>query len=190
MKIQVGKKYVTRDGDTVTIQLSGSDYDRRQYPFYADENATAYARSGKYFAGARGNEEHPYDIVREYQPEAASEIQSQTSDTSLPEDDSLRADFPMFDGLLAYFPNALAAVAEISKYGSEKHNPGEPMYWNRGKSTNHLDKVIRHAVDAGKKDTTGRRHSAYLAWRALANLQTEIEEQDGVPMSRGSKKGE
>jgi hypothetical protein len=106
---------------------------------------------------------------------------------SLPEDDSQRGSFPMFDGLLAYFPNALAAVSEISKHGSEKHNKGQPMHWARGKSTDHLNKIIRHAIDAGGKDSEGYRHSAYLAWRALANLQEEIEREGEAPMSRGSK---
>jgi len=30
-------------------------------------------------------------------------------------------------------------------------------------------------VDAGKIDTDGTRHSAKLAWRALANLEKELE---------------
>lgn len=106
---------------------------------------------------------------------------------SLPEADDQRGRFPMFDGLLAYFPNALAAVSEVSKIGSEKHNPGEPMHWARDKSTDHLNKIIRHSIDAGKKDASGVRHSAYLAWRALANLQDEIERDEGAPPSRGSR---
>jgi hypothetical protein len=109
-----------------------------------------------------------------------------TVENSLPEDDSTRLNYPMFDGLLAYFPNALAAVSEVSKIGNDQHNPGEPMHWARGKSTDHLNKIIRHAIDAGKKDARGVRHSARLAWRALALLQEELEREEGVPLSRGS----
>lgn len=105
---------------------------------------------------------------------------------SLPEDPEVRNSYPMADGLLDYFPNALAEVSRVSFIGNQQHNPGEPMNWARGKSTDHRNKIMRHLIDAGGKDDKGIRHSAYLAWRALANLQQEIENQEGVPMSRGS----
>lgn len=106
--------------------------------------------------------------------------------SSLPEDDAKRLDFPMFDGLLAYFPNALAEVARVSFLGNQQHNPGEPLHWAREKSTDHENKIIRHLIDAGKFDSRGVRHSARVAWRALALLQTELERDEGHPMSRGS----
>jgi hypothetical protein len=109
------------------------------------------------------------------------------SRSSLPEDDSTRNEYPMFDGLVAYFPNALAEVSRVSKIGNDQHNPGEPMHWARGKSTDHENKIMRHLVDVGKKDARGVRHSARLAWRALALLQEELEREEGYPISRGSK---
>lgn len=109
------------------------------------------------------------------------------SDGSLPSDDASRLDFPMFDGLLAYFPNALAEVARISKIGNDQHNPGQPMHWARGKSTDHANKAIRHLADYGKKDSRGARHTARAAWRLLALLQEEIEADEGVPLSRASR---
>ena len=40
--------------------------------------------------------------------------------------------------------------------------------------------MIRHFLDRGKLDSDGLRHSAKVAWRALALLQKEIEgEQNG-----------
>lgn len=107
---------------------------------------------------------------------------------SLPEDDALRLEYPMFDGLLAYFPNALAEVAKVSKIGNDQHNPGEPMHWARGKSTDHGNKIMRHLVDVGGKDSRGVRHAARLAWRALALLQEELEREEGYPMSRASRR--
>jgi hypothetical protein len=109
---------------------------------------------------------------------------------SLPEEDSQRGKFPMADGLLDYFPNALAEVSLVSFLGNQKHNPGQPMHWARGKSTDHRNKILRHLVDAGKKDSQGVRHSAYVAWRALANLQEELERDEGYPLSRASKEPE
>jgi hypothetical protein len=106
---------------------------------------------------------------------------------SLTEDDAARLEYPMFDGLMAYFPNALAEVSKVSKIGNDQHNPGEPLHWARDKSTDHENKIMRHLVDVGRKDARGVRHSARLAWRALALLQTELEREEGVPRSRASK---
>jgi hypothetical protein len=93
----------------------------------------------------------------------------------------------MAEGLLWYFPNALAAVAAVSKAGNDQHNPGEPMHHARGKSMDHADCIMRHLVDAGTIDTDGQRHSAKVAWRALALLQEEIEREDGVPLPRNAR---
>jgi len=108
-------------------------------------------------------------------------------ENAFPEDDATRGRFPMADGLLDYFPNALAAVAEVSKIGNDKHNPGEPMHHVRGKSMDHRNKIMRHLCDAGGVDAGGVRHSAYVAWRALALLQEELEAQEGAPMARAAR---
>lgn len=93
----------------------------------------------------------------------------------------------MAEGLLWYFPNALAEVARVSKAGNDQHNPGQPMHHARGKSMDHADCILRHLVDAGTKDTDGLRHSAKVAWRALALLQEEIERAEGVPLPRNAR---
>lgn len=91
-------------------------------------------------------------------------------------DAAARKNVPMARGLLDYFPNACAAVAELSRVGNKQHNPGEPMHWARDKSTDHADCIVRHLLDRGTIDTDGQRHSTKIAWRALALLQTELEE--------------
>lgn len=93
----------------------------------------------------------------------------------LPTDAKARKDAPIARGVLDYFPNALAAVAELSRIGNEQHNPGQPMHWARGKSTDHADCILRHLIDRGTIDTDGVRHATKVAWRALALLQTELE---------------
>ena len=107
--------------------------------------------------------------------------------TYLPENDNERGNFPMADGLLDYFPNALAYVAYVSKLGNDKHNPGQPMHWSRWNSTDHANKIMRHLVDRGLKDSNGVRHSGYVAWRALAQLQEELERDENICISRASK---
>jgi len=86
-----------------------------------------------------------------------------------------RKDAPMARGLLDYFPDALADIAHVSFVGNQQHNPGEELHWARHLSTDHADCIVRHLVDRGTIDTDGCRHSAKVAWRALALLQTEIE---------------
>jgi len=99
----------------------------------------------------------------------------------LPTDAAKRNAMPMADGLLYYFPNALAAVSALSKVANEQHNPGEPMHWARNKSHDHANKIIKHLVDAGGFDADGQRHSAKVAWRALALLEDELIAAGAVP---------
>jgi len=89
-------------------------------------------------------------------------------------------------GVLDYFPDALAAVAECSKAGNDQHNPGKPLHWARAKSGDEADALLRHLMDRGTFDTDGIRHSAKVAWRALALLQKELEEA-GAPLARGAR---
>lgn len=83
--------------------------------------------------------------------------------------------FPVMRGLLDYFPDACLDVANASLVGNEQHNPGEHLHWAREKSQDEADACIRHLMKRGSRDSDGVRHSAKAAWRALANLQREIE---------------
>lgn len=98
-----------------------------------------------------------------------------TRATTLPTDGAERKRFPVATGVLDYFPDAIVAVANVSWQGNEQHNPGEPLHWARGKSMDQDDTLMRHFLERGKRDTDGQRHSAKMAWRALAILQLEIE---------------
>lgn len=101
-------------------------------------------------------------------------------------DSAYRKAFPITTGLLDYFPDACAAVAEVSYLGNEKHNPGQPMHHARSKSNDHADCIGRHLVERGGFD--GKlRHSAALAWRAMALLQEELEREHKLPLPRGAK---
>lgn len=97
----------------------------------------------------------------------------------LSEDAAKRKHYPIATGVIDYFPLALAAVAELSQVANEQHNPGMPLHWARGKSTDHDNCLIRHFIERGTRDTDGIRHSAKVAWRALAILQEEIERENG-----------
>lgn len=108
----------------------------------------------------------------------------------LPHDSEARKGIPLATGVLDYFSGALAEVAKVSKAGNDKHNPGEPLHWARGKSTDQADAVARHLLERGGFDPdTGLRQSAHLAWRALALLQIELEEAGEAPIARGARDG-
>lgn len=89
-----------------------------------------------------------------------------------------RKDHPVFTGVVMYFPDAIAAVARVSKKGNDQHNPGCPLHWAREKSTDQMDTATRHMMDHGvgvPLDTDGEYHLAKAAWRILAELQLTIE---------------
>lgn len=100
--------------------------------------------------------------------------------SNFPTDPKRRKQLPIVRGLLDYFPHACLAVADVSRVGNDQHNPGQPMHWARGKSTDQEDTAVRHLLERGKFDTDGRRHMAKAAWRILASLQLEIEADGGA----------
>lgn len=117
---------------------------------------------------------------------------------TLPVDSNERKNFPLFRGLLRYFPAALAGVSQISKTGNDKHNPGQELHHARGKSNDHGDCVVRHLMDTadllaaydrgeGPTPEAVLTEVNQLVWRALA-LSQELHEKFGAPMAPGAKK--
>jgi hypothetical protein len=98
-----------------------------------------------------------------------------TRATILPTSAAERKRYPVASGFMDYFPDAIAAISNLSYVGNEQHNPGEPLHWARGKSTDEADTMMRHFLQRGTVDTDGIRHSVKMAWRAMALLQKELE---------------
>lgn len=116
---------------------------------------------------------------------------------TLPTDSKERKNYPILSGCINYFPAALAGVANISKTGNDKHNPGEPLHHARGKSMDHADCIVRHMMDLQDLLARKDRHclvgadeilteASSLAWRALA-LSQELYERFGAPLAPGAK---
>ncbi len=101
-------------------------------------------------------------------------------------DSATRKKYPMAEGLIDYFPDALAYVAYVSFEGNNKHNPGQPLHHSRGKSGDHANCIARHLAGRGGFDGDIR-ESGSLAWRALALLQEELEQDLGLPLPRGAR---
>ena len=106
-------------------------------------------------------------------------------------DPQARKQYPVYSGVLCYFPAALAEVAHVSYLGNEQHNPGQPLHWARGKSPDQGDTTIRHMMDHENDpiDTDGTYHLAKAAWRILAKLQLHLEAQ-GAPKAPLAKEPE
>lgn len=114
-------------------------------------------------------------------------------------DSNERKNYPLYRGLLKYFPAALASVANVSKIGNDKHNPGQELHHARGKSADHEDCIIRHLMDVADllaaktrgediKDSALLLEVSQMAWRALAYSQL-LHEQLGAPLAPGAKEG-
>lgn len=94
----------------------------------------------------------------------------------LPAEAKERKSYPIGTGVLDYFPDALAEIARVSLQGNIQHSLTDgPLRWDRSKSTDEADALIRHFLERGTIDSDGMRHSAKMAWRALALLQKELE---------------
>lgn len=94
-----------------------------------------------------------------------------------PEDSADRKTYPVYSGLLQYFPAALAAVARHSYIGNEKHNPGQPLHHDRAKSDDEADALVRHLMEG---DLVG------MAWRSLSFLQKHLEAK-GAPVAPAAR---
>jgi hypothetical protein len=101
----------------------------------------------------------------------------------LPYDPLARKGIPLYTFLTQYFPDAIVELVKVSVAGNAQHNPGEPMHWSRGKSTDQLDTAMRHQFDHGagaRYDADGCMHLAKAAWRLLAEVQLMCEARDSI----------
>ena len=92
-----------------------------------------------------------------------------------PDKAEARKTYPVATGVLDYFPLAIMEVAHVSWAGNQQHHPDKPLHWDRLKSSDEADALLRHFIQRGKFDTDGIRHSAKVVWRALAYLEKELE---------------
>jgi len=92
--------------------------------------------------------------------------------------DKNRKHYPVDTGCFKYFPKALLYVSYVSWKGGDKHHPGEPVHWERSKSTDDADALGRHLLDDGEFDDDEVLFAGKTAWRALAVLQKLLEDKN------------
>lgn len=97
---------------------------------------------------------------------------------------------PIVSGLFNYFPRALLAVANQSKYGAKKYEVDyEDSNWdkvedaerryNDARGRHIVDQAIDGLYDVGEKGS-GNLHAAAVAWNALAYLELLL--RHGTPL--------
>ncbi len=117
-------------------------------------------------------DEGAFDVPKEYIEPGMQTAYEQT-------EHARRKGVPLYSGAVAYFPLALEALAELSRIGNDQHNPGSPLHWDRSKSSDELDALMRHLTDRAKGqvfDIDSVRHLTKVFWRAGAALQKELED--------------
>jgi pterin-4a-carbinolamine dehydratase len=85
---------------------------------------------------------------------------------------------PVFSGVLKYFPKAIKYVSQVSKAGNDQHHPDKPLHWDKSKSTDEPDALVRHLIDhsINPVDDDGILHAGKVAWRALALLERYLDD--------------
>lgn len=100
---------------------------------------------------------------------------------SLPTDSGARNALPIWDGLIAYFPDVWAEIAKVSVKGARQHHLPK-LGWDTHVSTDHRNKVLRHMLDdafGAPVDADDCYHLAKAIWRLCAQLQLRCWERDG-----------
>lgn len=85
---------------------------------------------------------------------------------------------PVYSGFIKYFPDAIKEVSKCSLAGQVQHNPEKPLFWDRSKSGDELDAMMRHLIDHASGETfdeDGMRHIVKCGWRILAFIQKTME---------------
>lgn len=97
--------------------------------------------------------------------------------------DSERKAVPLAS-LFDYFPNAMVEIARVIDDGQRQHNTGGK--WDRSKSNDHRNSLMRHLLQWGTLDKDGRPHTAKVAVRALMALEIESEARLEAQMRRAA----
>ena len=176
-RLEAGEKVVCYVSDDVAI-AGVADYSEKKTAFI-----TRYRDCTQFpFGGADFGEVYrfakPVDsTMKDYQEAldqhhsftAKSEAPADTA-SGLPTDAKERKAIPVYTGFINYFPKAIAAVAKISLVGGIQHGQtAETLHWDRSKSGDELDAMMRHILDGDWEQ---------VAWRAMANLEKKLEASD------------
>ncbi len=88
---------------------------------------------------------------------------------------------PVWEGLVAYFAQALEEVSRVSGFGAKKYNvPFNEQNWAKVENgyNRYTNAMLRHVVAGGRGEEcdpeSGLLHDAHAAWDALARLELKL----------------
>ena len=150
--LKVGDWVICNHADDYTDVTTG-----KEYVVLAIDSDTFQIRDDVelYWSGS----EYDWDIVGKDESE-------HDHDSIMGNNSAVRKTYPIYSGFVKYFPDAMAMVSHQSFIGNEQHNPGTELHWDRSKSGDEADALMRHLIEGDYKA---------VAWRAMALLQKEIE---------------
>lgn len=121
-----------------------------------------------------GNSRKKFEELREEAEERAARFFKADLECKKKEE---RKNIPVYSGVLKYFPDALKEVSKCSQAGNDQHHADQPLHWDKEKSNDNEDALVRHLIDHSKEplDDDGVLHLAKVAWRSLAALQIYLE---------------
>ena len=121
-----------------------------------------------------GNSRKKFEELREEAEERAARFFKADLECKKKEE---RKKTPVYSGVLKYFPDALKEVSKCSQAGNDQHHADQPLHWDKEKSNDNEDALVRHLIDHSKEplDDDGVLHLAKVAWRSLAALQIYLE---------------
>ncbi|NRA93942.1 MAG: hypothetical protein HRU26_14915 [Psychroserpens sp.] len=174
IEITAGDHYVFNKDEIVSVRYA-RHFEGNTFNFYSEEYRVIILNTDARIVESTpsGCENEPLSFFNTHHLTAFTH--GKTEGEGLKSVAQERKDTPVYSGFMKYFPLAIAEVARCSKAGNDQHNPGKPLHWDRSKSGDELDALSRHLLEAGTTDTDGILHSAKVAWRAMANLEKELE---------------
>lgn len=86
---------------------------------------------------------------------------------------------PVVRGFMQYFPNALAAVADVSGFGATKYAWGNWVFVDGGieRYTEALGRHLLAEASESHDPESKLLHAAHAAWNAMARLELMLKEQ-------------
>ena len=183
LPIEIGKKYVRRDGIVVEAKAPHLDIDPSCVYVGREDEATcegfahAYIDTGKIWPGDRGRE-HPNDLVADHIEFSAVEADPNGLHPNSP-GAKLDAGKVRPSLVLGGFARALWEVSKVGTYGATKYTDNGWMEVADG-DKRYDDAKMRHWLKEkmGEKcdKDTNLTHLAHEAWNSLARLDLYIRE--------------
>lgn len=91
---------------------------------------------------------------------------------------------PVYQGFIKYFPRAIEAVANVSKFGHEKYGTWGGWLDVEDGANRYLDAKCRHMIEEAKGEERAQdselRHAEHEAWGAMARLELMLRKADGT----------